>query len=29
MEGQPGFGKADVSLHAAFDEVALKPAWDF
>jgi hypothetical protein len=28
MEGQPDFGKADVSLHAAFNKVALKPAGD-
>ena len=28
MEGQPDSGKDDVSLHAAFDEVALKSAGD-
>lgn len=28
MEGQPDFGEADVSLHVAFDEVALESAGD-
>ena len=28
MEGEPDFGKADVSLYAAFNKMALKPAGD-